>query len=388
MYEPFYGFREKPFQITPNPAFLYRSSKHDKALTYLEYGLSENVGFILLTGEVGSGKTTLVQYIVSRLEADIEAAVIFNTNVSAEELLALILEEFEIRRPPSGKADLLLALNNFLVDRYSHRQRVLLIIDEGQNLSDQALEEVRMLSNLQSDDRSLLQIMLVGQPELVGRLKQPSLRQFSQRIAASYHLTGLDREETGKYITHRLRQAGGRAELFTPAAVDLIYTLSGGIPRAINLVCQAALVYGFAEGSKKIGQDTIHQISKDNLCVGVDATGPGAASPPAAPPAGPPAHSNGNGFERKLGLLEAGLQDLKELVTVQLQDLERQSQKLREDQFRQLIELLKQERQQKEALVCELARLEAENKGLKRVGLLLKQKLQRMPAAVPRKPIL
>ena len=236
--------------------------------------------FILLTGEIGSGKTTLVQYITGRLEPDIEAAVIFNTYVSAEELLTLILEEFEITRPQGGKADLLTALNGFLVDRYSHRKRVLLIIDEGQNLSDQALEEVRMLSNLQSDDQSLLQIMLVGQPELITKLKQPSMRQFSQRIAASYHLTGLDREETGSYIAHRLSKAGANPQLFTPAALDIIYTLSGGIPRAINLVCQAALVYGFAEGAQKIGQDTIRQISRDNLGVGVAASLPGRSHRP------------------------------------------------------------------------------------------------------------
>ena len=385
MYEKFYGFSERPFQITPNPAFLYRSSKHDTALTYLEYGLTENVGFILLTGEVGSGKTTLVQYITRRLESDIEAAVIFNTNVSAEELLALILDEFEIPRPPGGKADMLMALNQFLVDRYSHRKRVLLVIDEGQNLSDQALEEVRMLSNLQSDDQSLLQIMLVGQPELVARLKQPSMRQFSQRIAASYHLTGLDREETEKYIAHRLRKAGARAALFTPAAVDVIYKLSGGIPRAINLVCQAALVYGFAENAEKIGQDTILQISKDNLCVGVEAAKTGEMSAPAAA-AGQASHPNGNGFERKLGALESEIKDLKELVAVQLKGLQNQPQKLREDQFRQLVQLLKQERGQKEELVQQIARLETENKQLKRAGRFLQQKLQGISAPPARKP--
>ncbi len=385
MYEKFYGFSERPFQITPNPAFLYRSSKHDTALTYLEYGLAENVGFLLLTGEVGSGKTTLVQYITRRLESDIEAAVIFNTNVSAEELLALILDEFEIPRPPGGKADMLMALNQFLVDRYSHRKRVLLVIDEGQNLSDQALEEVRMLSNLQSDDQSLLQIMLVGQPELVARLKQPSMRQFSQRIAASYHLTGLDREETEKYIAHRLRKAGARAALFTPAAVDVIYKLSGGIPRAINLVCQAALVYGFAENAEKIGQDTILQISKDNLCVGVEAAKPCESSAPAAA-AGPAAHHNGNGFERKLGVLESEIKELKELVAVQLKGMQHQSQKLREDQFRQLVQLLKQERGQKEELVQQIARLETENKQLKRAGRFLQQKLQGISAPPARKP--
>ncbi len=377
MYEPFYGFSEKPFQITPDPAFLYRSAKHDTALTYLEYGLTENVGFILLTGEIGAGKTTLVQYILSRLESDLDAAVIFNTNVTADELLDLILDEFEIARPPGGKADRLMALNQFLVDRYARRRRVLLIIDEGQNLSDAALEEVRMLSNLQSDDRSLIQIMLVGQPELVARLKQPALRQFAQRIAASYHLTGLDRPETGNYIAHRLAKAGGNPDLFTPAAVDRIHHLSGGIPRAINLACQAALVYGFAEGARQIGQDTIRQISKDNLGVGL------AAAPMAAPADGPAPH--GNGFERKLGALEEDLKDLKQLVAGQLQSMEKHSQKLREDQFRQLIHLLRQERLQKEELVRQLARLEAENQSLRRAGRMLQQKLQGLSAAAPAK---
>jgi len=182
-----------------------------------------------------------VHYILDRLESDLEAAVIFNTNVSAEELLAPILQEFEIPRPAGSKADVLTALNAFLIERYPRRKRVLLIIDEGQNLSNEALEEVRMLSNLQSDNQSLLQIMLVGQPELIAKLKNPSMRQFSQRIAASYH-----------------------------------YKLSGGIPRAIHLVCQAALVYGFAEEAQKIDQDTIHRIRKDNLGIGCEAA-PAAA---------------------------------------------------------------------------------------------------------------
>ena len=380
MYEQFYGFKEKPFQITPNPAFLYRSSKHDTALTYLEYGLTENVGFILLTGEIGSGKTTLVQYILGRIESDIEAAVIFNTNVSAEELLDLILEEFEIPRPSGGKADVLTALNGFLVERYARRKRVLLIVDEGQNLSDQAIEEVRMLSNLQSDDQSLLQIMLVGQPELITKLRNPSMRQFSQRIAASYHLTGLDREETEKYIEHRLQKAGGQPDLFTPAAVDIIYNLAGGIPRAINLVCQAALVYGFAEGARKIGQDTIRQISKDNLGIGLAAAPEDASTPAAA--AAPAANHNINGFERKLGVLEADLKDLKQVMTSCLQAMGEKTWKTGEDQFIQVVQLLKQERQQKEKLLRQVTRLELENKTLKRAGMMLKQKPQGMSAAV------
>jgi general secretion pathway protein A len=371
MYQKFYGFKDKPFQITPNPAFLYRSPKHDTALTYLEYGLTENVGFILLTGEIGSGKTTLIQHIMGRLGPDIEAAVILNTNVSAEELLLLILDEFEIPRPQGGKADVLLAINSFLIDRYSQRRRVLLIIDEGQNLSKQALEEVRMLSNLQSEDQSLLQIMLVGQPELIAKLKQPSMRQFSQRIAASYHLTGLDRQETGNYIAHRLKLVGGDPGLFTPAAVDIIYTLSGGIPRAINLVCQAALVYGFADSAAQIGQDTIKHISRDNLGIGLAASSAEGSAPGAAG-----AGHNGNGFDRKLGVLEADMKDLKQIVSNQLNHIEKQSQLLREGQFEEVLALLKLERQKNEDLVRKVERLEVENQHLRHVGLLMRQKLQ------------
>jgi general secretion pathway protein A len=377
MYEQFYGLKEKPFQITPNPAFLYRSPKHDTALTYLEYGLTENVGFILLTGEIGSGKTTLVQHIMGRLEHDIEAALILNTNVTAEELLLLILAEFEVPRPPGGKADVLMAINSFLIERYSQRRRVLLIIDEGQNLSEQALEEVRMLSNLQSDDQSLLQIMLVGQPELIAKLKQPSMRQFSQRIAASYHLTGLDRQETGNYIAHRLKLVGGDPGLFTPAAVDIVFSLSGGIPRAINLVCQAALVYGFADNAAQIGQDTIKNISRDNLGIGLAASSAEGSPPgPAAPAA---AGHNGNGFDRKLGVLEADMKDLKQIVSNQLKDIEKQSQSAREGQFQQVLALLKQERHKNEELVRKAERLEVENQHLKRLGLLMRQKLQGPP---------
>ena len=379
MYESYYGFSEKPFQITPNPAFLFRSAKHDTALTYLEYGLTENVGFILLTGEIGSGKTTLVQYIMGRLEADIEAGIIYNTNVSADEMLALVLDEFGVPRPPGGKADVIQAINGFLIERYAQRKRVLLIIDEGQNLSDEALEEVRLLSNLQSDDQLLLQIMLVGQPELIAKLKQPSMRQFAQRIAASYHLTGLDRQETGNYIAHRLRIVGGNPDLFTPAAVDLIYKLSGGVPRAINLVCQASLVYGFAESAQKIGQDTIKLIHQDNLGIGLSAAPAPAAAPPAA------AHADGNGFELKLGALEADIKDLKQLVTDRLQGVGPESGALSDDQFQQLVEMLQQERHQNDELLRKVERLEFENKHLKRVGLLMRRKLYATNPPSPRK---
>jgi len=207
MYKEFYGLQEKPFQIVPNPDYLYKSNKHQNALTYLEYGLSENVGFILLTGEIGSGKTTLIQYMLNKLDNDTDVAVVFNTNVSAEQLLNMILNEFEVERPASDKAATLEAINAFLIQKYAEKKQVLLIIDEAQNLSADALEEVRMLSNLQTEDQALLQIMLVGQPELETKLRSPGLAQFSQRIAVNFHLEGLSREETENYINFRTQKS-------------------------------------------------------------------------------------------------------------------------------------------------------------------------------------
>ena len=270
MYEEFYGLHEKPFQIVPNPEYLFLSEKHQNALTYLEYGLTENVGFILLTGEIGSGKTTLIQYLLKRLNTDMLVAVIFNTNVSPDQMLGLILKEFELSSPSNDKAAMLDVLYEFLIQKYAGKKQVLLIIDEAQNLNDAALEEVRMLSNLQTDDQALLQIMLVGQPELAAKLKRPNLIQFAQRIAVSYHLAGLDRKETGNYIAYRIQKAGGHIGLFTDEAIDKIYDVSCGIPRSINLLCQAALVYGFADECKTIEKQIIEQILEDQIGIGLD----------------------------------------------------------------------------------------------------------------------
>jgi general secretion pathway protein A len=181
----------------------------------------------------------------------------------------MILNEFELPSKKIDKATALDELDQFLIQRYAEKRQVLLIIDEAQNLSGEALEEIRMLSNLHSDDQPLLQIMIVGQPELVDKLKRPELRQFAQRIAVSYHLTSLDREETGEYIAYRLQKAGGRPDLFTPHAVDIIFKLSEGIPRSINLACEAALVYGFADEATRISQNIVKQFIRDKIGVGL-----------------------------------------------------------------------------------------------------------------------
>ena len=243
MYEEFYGFKEKPFQIVPNPDYLYFTPKHKNALSCLEYGLNDNQGFILLTGEIGSGKTTLIRYLLNNIDAGIVPAVIFNTNVTAEEFFICVMQSFDLKYRLKDKAGNLEILYKFMLQQHVEGKQVLLIIDEAQNLSDATLEEIRMLSNLQSDDRLLLQIILVGQPELKTRFKNPALKQFSQRIAVNYHLQALTGAETRNYIVFRLKKAG----TFSADAIEAIFRASRGIPRTINLLCDSALVYGFAD---------------------------------------------------------------------------------------------------------------------------------------------
>lgn len=269
MYEKFYGFTEKPFQLVPNPRFLFPSNKHQNALNYIEYGLSEGVGFILLTGEIGAGKTITVREILNKIEGNVEVGVISNTNLDSGELLEHILHEFWLESASGSKTKALEAIFQYLIEKYSQRRRVLLVIDEAQNLSDHALEEVRMLSNLQTDDHMLLQIMLVGQPELKKRLHAPELAQLSQRIAVSYHLGALEPEEVKEYIAFRLKKVNGSLDIFEKETFPLIYEASKGIPRIINLLCDTALVYAYADSRSHINKEIMSQVIRDKGGLGL-----------------------------------------------------------------------------------------------------------------------
>jgi general secretion pathway protein A len=352
MYEKYYGLKEKPFHIVPNSNTLYLSDKHQTALTYLEYGLMEGVGFILLTGEIGTGKTTLIRYMLKKMDQDMEVAVIFNTNVSSDQLLNLILTEYELK-PANDKADGLDRLNHFLIEKYAQGRRVLLIIDEAQNLSDEALEEVRMLSNLQSDDQMLLQIMLVGQPELKRKLQDPRLTQLSQRIAVNYHLSALTREETEKYIAFRLERAGGTMSLFTTEALDLLYRTSGGIPRTINLLCDSALVYGFADELSVIDKHIVEQVLQDKGEIGFGTT-QNPAGPVRTPGEGVAVDPQANS---RLENLENDVNKLKIQMDWHVGELERRAEGYKDELVLKFKELLFQERKRNGKLVAEVVRL-------------------------------
>ena len=357
MYKKFYGFKEKPFNLIPNPTFLYHSKKHQNALTYLEYGLSEGSGFILLTGDIGAGKTTVIRYILDRIEDNIgiEVALISNTNVDSGELVDLILHEFGLESAADSKAKSLDAIFRFLVGEYSRGKRVLLVIDEAQNLSIQALEEIRMLSNLQTDDQLLLQIILVGQPELKRRLNTAALTQLSQRISVFYHLGAMDRDEIEEYIAFRLEKAGGAPDIFADDTFDLIYEASGGIPRIINILCDTALVYGYAESLNRISAEVVAQVIRDKEGLGLRADERIAGN---LPPAGEEAAGADDQSPRLLDL-EQKVADLQQQMDWRLADIDRRGMQANERLITQLTELLRDERGKTDKLLLEYERLRA-----------------------------
>lgn len=259
MYEEFYGLKEKPFNLTPDPRFFFLSENHRGAFEHLLYGIKEREGFLLITGEVGAGKTTLCRALLNKLEShSTVSALILNPMFSGQELLQCILGDFGVQTRATTKKELLDELNQFLLSQQGANRTSILIIDEAQNLPLPVLEEIRILSNLETEKEKLLQIILMGQVELKEKLSLPRLRQLNQRISIRYHLEPLEKEEVPRYIHHRLTVAGSSGDIhFTPGALREIYHYSRGIPRLINLASDRALLAGYAEQSREIQRETV-----------------------------------------------------------------------------------------------------------------------------------
>ena len=263
MYQEFYGFREKPFALTPDPQFFYLNESHWTAVESLLYGIQQRVGFMVVTGEIGTGKTTLGRVLLEKLDEKVKTAVILNSFLTEGDLLKVILQDFGFPCRGRSKKDRMDALNFSLVERLSQGENTVLIIDEAQKLSIAVLEQIRMLSNLETEKEKILQIILMGQPELNQKLQSPALEQLNQRVAIRHHLLPLPATKTGEYIHHRLRTAGAQESItFTKSALKSIHQFSGGTPRLINLLCDRALLAGFMEQTHQIDREIIRQAAK------------------------------------------------------------------------------------------------------------------------------
>jgi len=264
MYEKHFSFKHKPFELVPNPDLIFLSSTHKKAITCLDYGLKEKIGFILLTGEIGSGKTTIIRNFIKNLNGSVKLSRIHNTKISSEQLISMINEDFGLDIEGKNKTRLLSELNVFLIEQYSKNYQPILLIDEAQNLSPDLLEEIRLLSNLETDSAKLLQIILVGQPELKKILMLPELKQLRQRININYHIAPLTIDETAQYIKHRLTIAGNpEAIKLQEDMLPLVYQFSKGIPRLINILCDFVLLTAFVGGKEEVTVDIVREVVKD-----------------------------------------------------------------------------------------------------------------------------
>ena len=293
MYERFYNLRERPFALSPDPEYLYLSRVHREALDSIRYGIESRAGFIVITGDIGAGKTTLLQTILQRLDDRTVVARLVNTTLEPRELLEAILLEFGLDTTGKSKPVLLRDLGQFLVKQRTEGRRPLLVVDEAQNLSAAGLEEIRLLSNLETEKSKLLQILLAGQPNLRDAIASPNLEQFRQRVAVSYHLTPLDVQETGAYIHSRLDHAAiGAPPRFPADAAELVHRRSGGVPRIINVICDAALVFGYAEERRQIDlsliQDVVAELELTGVLQAATASSAAAASGSAVPVAATP----------------------------------------------------------------------------------------------------
>ena len=272
MYNQFFGFKESPFNLTPNSRFFFASQKHTEALDSLVYAINQRKGFVVITGEIGSGKTTVCRTLLSRLDRHTQVALITNTHLNSKDLLMMVMEDLGIEFSGGSKSSLLSQLNAYLIDQIKQDNNVVLIIDEAQNLKPNVLEEIRMLSNLETETEKLIQIILLGQPELKEKLALSRLEQLRQRVAVYFHLSPLTETETKEYVLHRLKIASGSDHQYmTEEALQLVYEFSKGVPRLINQICDNAFLTGYVNESKiidarimkeVIGESPMEQFSK------------------------------------------------------------------------------------------------------------------------------
>lgn len=270
MYESFYNLKEKPFDLHPDPEYLFMSQGHDNAYTHLEYAIAENKGFVIITGEIGSGKTTLINFFLHKIKQDIQIGLINNTFAPLRNFTKMICREFELDIEGMDKIGMLDLFHEFLLKQFARQKRVVLIIDEAQNLTPEAMEEIRMISNLEAEKHYLIQMILVGQPELKYKLQRRDLEQFAQRVTVHCHLGPLNREETFRYIRHRLKVAGApRQNIFRKSAIEVIFKYSGGIPRLINILCDTALVYAYADTRKTVDKKIVENVIRSREAGGI-----------------------------------------------------------------------------------------------------------------------
>jgi putative secretion ATPase (PEP-CTERM system associated) len=269
MYEAFYNLTEKPFTLLPDPGFLYLSDKHQMALTLLDYGLHDHAGFTVISGEIGAGKTTLIRHLLNNMEQEFTVGLITNTHQSFGELLQWVLHAFGLEHKDMSRVEMHQCFIDFIIDEYAHNRRTVLIVDEAQNMDAATLEELRMLSNINADKHQALQVILVGQRELRQTLQRPDLVQFAQRITVDYHLEPLSEAQTAAYIRHRMQTAGGDPATFSSEACAAVYRYSNGVPRLINLLCDTALVYGYAEQSRTIDAKLVTDVARDKQQSGI-----------------------------------------------------------------------------------------------------------------------
>jgi len=308
MYETFYNLREKPFTLLPDPGFLFFSDKHRMALTLLEYGLMNQAGFTVISGDIGTGKTTLIRHLLDNMDREHTVGLISNTHRDFGELLQWILLAFNLEHANLNKVEMYQRFVDFIIDEYAHNRRTVLIVDEAQNMAAETLEELRMLSNINADKDQALQVVLVGQRELRDTLRRPDLVQFAQRISVDYHLQPLSEDEVVGYIGHRIKVAGGDPELFDDSACRAVYRFSNGVPRLINLLCDTALVYGYAEQTQHIRRELVCDVAREKQQGGIFPTfaDPDAPEQAAADDNGPSATEVRSALNRNAALGAGG----------------------------------------------------------------------------------